>query len=174
VKPFVYSFPRPIEIAKPRQRPSLTPVHSELSEPSELKAMNIIHFARGATDPLKGFDAEGAHYVPLADGHGDTHLSCVHLESGATINAPSLTHAAALLVVHGCITITRLNTTTNINVHAGMGAVFEPQEPYTFNSEPGAILIVVEAEHLLPHERGISLPERIAGQAWPSDRTLTT
>jgi hypothetical protein len=132
--------------------------------------MNIIHFTHGATDPLKGFDAEGAHYVPLADGHGDTHLSCVHLESGATINAPSLTHAAALLVVHGRITITSgRGNPRNVNIYAGMGAVFEPQEPYTFKSDPGAILLIVEVEQLLPHERGISNPERIAGQTWPSD-----
>jgi hypothetical protein len=135
--------------------------------------MNIIHFTRGATDPLKDFDAEGAHYVPLADGQGDTHLSCVHLNPGATINAPSLKHAAALLVVHGRITIvSKRGNTRNTNIFAGMGAVFEPQEPYTFKSDSGAILIVVEAEQLLPHERGISKPERIAGQTWPSDRAF--
>jgi redox-sensitive bicupin YhaK (pirin superfamily) len=132
--------------------------------------VNIIHFTHGATDPLKGFDAEGAHYVPLADGEGDAHLGCVHLEEGATINAPSLSHAAALLVVHGRITIvSEHGSTRNINIHAGMGAVFEPQEPYTFKSGPGAILLIVEAEEPLPHERGISTPERVAGQTWPSD-----
>ena len=137
--------------------------------------MRIIHFTHGATDPLKGFDAEGAHYVPLADGHGDTHLSCVHLEAGATINAPSLTHAAALLAVHGRITIvSEHGSTRHINIHAGMGAVVEPQEPYTFKSDLGAILLIVEAEELLPHERGISTPERIAGQTWPSDRAFGT
>jgi hypothetical protein len=34
--------------------------------------MNIIHFTHGATDPLKGFYTQGAHYVRLAEGHGDT------------------------------------------------------------------------------------------------------
>jgi redox-sensitive bicupin YhaK (pirin superfamily) len=132
--------------------------------------MRVIHFTHGATDPLEGFDAEGAHYAPLADGHGDTHLSCVHLDPGATINAPSLTHAAALLVVHGRITIvSERGNTCNINIFAGMGVVFEPQEPYTFKSDPGAILLIVEAEQLLAHDRGISNPERIAGQTWPSD-----
>jgi hypothetical protein len=132
--------------------------------------MHIIHFTHGATDPLKGFDTEGAHYVPVADGHGDTHQSCVRLQSGATIDAPSLTHAAALLAVQGHITLVseRANT-RNIDIGAGMGAVFEPQEPYTFKSDPSAILIVVEAEQLVPHERGISNPERIAGQTWPGD-----
>ena len=131
--------------------------------------MRVIHFTHGATDPLKGFDAEGAHYVPLADGHGDTHLSCVHLESGATIEAPSLTHAAALLVVHGRITITRLHITTNINVHAGMGAVFDKEEPYAFRSDTGAIVLILESDELTAHARGISTPDRIAGATWPSD-----
>jgi hypothetical protein len=135
--------------------------------------MRVIHFTHGATDPLKGFDAKGAHYVPLADGRGDTHLSCVHLESGATIEAPSLTHAAALLVVHGCITITRLNITTNINVHAGMGAVFDQEEPYAFRSDTGAIVLILESDELTAHARGISTPGRIAGETWPSDTVLT-
>src|ERR1700676_3929297 len=114
--------------------------------------MRVIHFTRGATDPLEGFDAGGAHYVPLADGHGDMHLSCVHLNPGATINAPSLTHAAALLVVHGRITIvSERGNTRNVNIFAGMGAVFEPQEPHTFKSDAGAILLAIEAEQLLPH-----------------------
>ena len=137
--------------------------------------MRIIHFTLGATDPLTSFDAKGAHYVPLANGRGDTHLSCVHLEAGATINAPSLKHAVALLVVHGRITIvSERGNTRNISVSAGMGAVVEPQEPYTFKSDPGAILIVVEAQQLLAHERGISNPERIAGQTWPSDAVSGT
>jgi hypothetical protein len=132
--------------------------------------MRIIHFTRGATEPLNGHHAKGARFLPLADGYSDSHISSLHLEEGATISAPSLTHAAALLVVHGRITITsERGNTRNINIYAGMGAVFEPQEQYTFKSDAGAILMIVEAEHLLPHERGFSAPERIAGQTWPSD-----
>jgi hypothetical protein len=68
--------------------------------------MRVIHFTHGAADPLESSGAEGAHFLPLADGNGDTHVSCVHLRSGTTISAPSLTHAATLLIVHGRITIT--------------------------------------------------------------------
>lgn len=79
----------------------------------------------------------------------------------------------ALLVVHGRITIvSERGNTRYINISAGMGAVVEPQEPYTFKSDPGAILIVVEAEQLSANEHGISNPERIAGQTWPSDAVL--
>ncbi len=132
--------------------------------------MQIIHFTQGATDPLQSFDSKGVRFLPLADGNGDTHVGCVHLESSAEIKAPSLTHAAALLVVHGRITITsRGGAPTNLNIHAGMGCVVDKDEPYTFSSEAGAIVLVVESDALTAHERGISTPTRIAGQTWPSD-----
>jgi hypothetical protein len=35
--------------------------------------------------------------------------------------------------------------------------------------ELGAIILIVEAEELVPHARGVSMPERIAGARWPSD-----
>ena len=135
--------------------------------------MEIIHFTHGATDPLISFDAIGVHFLPLADGQGDTHVSCAHLDPDAEIQAPSLTHAAALLVIHRRITITQLLTTAHINIHAGMGAVFAKEEPYTFCSDLGAIVLLAESDELIPHPRGISSPERIAGQTWPSDPVLT-
>jgi len=44
---------------------------------------------------------------------------------GATIDAPSLTHAAALPVVHGCVTINCHDTFARVEVHAGVGCVFD-------------------------------------------------
>jgi hypothetical protein len=67
--------------------------------------VRIIHFTHAATDPLKGFGATAASFLPLADGQGDTHISCLHLEMGGKIEAPSITHAAALLVVDGRVPI---------------------------------------------------------------------
>jgi hypothetical protein len=83
--------------------------------------MDVIHFTRGATDPLQSFGAKGVSFLPLADGTGDTDVSCVRLDPGDVIDAPSLTHAATLLAAHA---------------------------------------------------RGISTPERIAGQTWPNDVLL--
>src|SRR5450631_829755 len=120
--------------------------------------MDVIHFTRGATDPLTGFDAQGVRFLPLADGYGDTHLSCVHLEEGATIKAPAITHAAALLVVHGRITITTHEVESKIRFLAGMGAVFAHEERYSLESDTGAILLIVESEELTPHARGIASP----------------
>jgi redox-sensitive bicupin YhaK (pirin superfamily) len=95
-------------------------------------------------------------------------LSCLHLEKGGSISAPSISHGATLLVVHGRITITT-QLGARIHFSGGMGAVFDPNEPYTLESHAGAIVLIVEADELRPHERGISTPERIMGQTWPSD-----
>jgi redox-sensitive bicupin YhaK (pirin superfamily) len=134
--------------------------------------MRVIHFTHAATDPLKGFDASGASFLPLADGLGDTHISCLHLEMGGKIEAPSITHAAALLIVHGRVTIEPADTGARINFSGGMGAVFSPNEPYTLKSETGAILLLVESQELIAHARAISTPQRIAGATWPSDSLL--
>jgi hypothetical protein len=132
--------------------------------------MNIIHFTRGATDPLNDFGATGADFLPLADGHGDSRVSCVHLNPNASINAPALSHASALLVVHGRITITsERGNSRNINISAGMGGVFAAHETYTFRSDLGAILLIVGAQQISAHERAISSPQRIAGQTWPCE-----
>ena len=90
----------------------------------------------------------------------------MHLEQSARIAWPSRTYAAALLVVHGRIIVT---AHARIDIHAGMGCVFDKDEPYSLTSEPGAIVLIVESDKLTPHARGISSPQRIAGQTWPSD-----
>ena len=130
--------------------------------------MQIIHFTHGATDPLQGFESNGVRYLPLADGSGDIHVSCAHFDPGAAIPAPSLTHATALLVVHGRILIkTTLNA--RFRISGGMGVVVESEEQYSIESDIGAIVLIIESDALKPHDRGISSPERIAGQTWPSD-----
>jgi hypothetical protein len=130
--------------------------------------MRVIHFTHGATDPLQGFGATGARFLPLADGTGNAHISCLHLETNAKIPSPSLTHAAALLCVRGRIAVT--TTAARINIHAGSGCVLEEDESYSLTSEPGAILLIIESDHLEAHECAISTPQRIGGQQWPSDR----
>jgi hypothetical protein len=130
--------------------------------------MDVIHFTHGATDPLKGFSAFGASFVPLADGSRDTHISCLHLEHGGKISAPAISHAATLLVVHGRLTIiTHLDA--RIRFSGGMGAVFERHEPYTLEADTAAIVLIVEAAELTADACGISTPQRIAGATWPGD-----
>src|ERR1700677_1098654 len=102
--------------------------------------MKVIHFTHRATDPLTAFGSSGAAFLPLADGEGDTHISCLHLEMGGKVESPSLSHAAALLIVHGRVTIEQ-NPGPRIHFSGGMAAVFEPNEPYSLKSETDAILL---------------------------------
>jgi hypothetical protein len=53
-----------------------------------------------------------------------------------------------------------------------MGCVFKQAEPYSLFSQHGAIILIVEAQDLIPHPRGISTPEHIAGPGWPSDSVI--
>jgi hypothetical protein len=135
--------------------------------------MDVIHFTKRAADPLKAFGAAAAapavSFLPLADGKGDTHISYLHLEMNGKIDSPSVTHAAALLCVHGSITLTTQIPRSQIDVYAGMGAILDRHEAYSLKSEEGAILLIVESEQLTAHTRAISTPQRIAGATWPDD-----
>jgi hypothetical protein len=131
--------------------------------------MNVFHFTERAADPLTDFGATAARFLPLLEGQGNSHVSCLHLDSNATIASPSLTHAAALLCVRGRITVTTRDPRMRIEIHAGMGCVLDAGEPYAIESATGAIVIIIEADSLAAHERGISTPARIAGAAWPGD-----
>jgi hypothetical protein len=131
--------------------------------------MNIIHFTEPAADPLTDFAATGARFVPLLEGQGNSLVSCLHLESNARISSPSLTHAAALLCVHGSVIVTTSQPQIRIDILAGMGCVVDAGETYAIESATGAIVIIVEADQLTAHERGISRPERIAAATWPTD-----
>jgi hypothetical protein len=130
--------------------------------------MRVIHFTKPAADPLKAFGATAASFLPLADGQGDTHIGCLHLEMGGKIEAPSVSHAAALLIVHGRVTI-ESDIGAKIHFSGGMGAVFAQNEPYTLNAETDAILLIVESLEFTAHARAISTPQRIEGATWPSD-----
>lgn len=130
---------------------------------------HVSHFTRGATDPLTASDAQRGRFVPLADGGGDSHLGCAHLDPGAVIRSPSLTHAVALLIVHGRASLCAQDPGRRLDLSGGVGAILEKDERYSLTSETGAILIILEADQLAAHSRGISTPVRIAGQTWPSD-----
>jgi hypothetical protein len=133
--------------------------------------MQVIHFTHGASDPLLSFQATATHWGPLVDGYGGNHVGCVHLEAGARIPKPSLTHAATLRVVHGRMTVMTEHE-ARIEILAGVGAVLERHEPYSITSDIGALVLVVESDTLRANIRGVSTPQRIAGQTWPSDPLL--
>ena len=134
--------------------------------------MQIIHFTEGATDGLEGFQASDVRSVPLADGSGDTHLTCLHLSPKAYILDPPITHSHALLVVSGRVTVLFVNDGRAF-LSAGVGVVIDAGDRYSIESETGAIIIAVECKELTPTERAISTPERIMGQRWPGEHNET-
>jgi hypothetical protein len=76
----------------------------------------------------------------------------------------------AELCVHGCLSVKTRFPETQINLHAGMGAILDQDEAYSLSSEEGAILLIIESDQLIPSDRAISTPQRIQGATWPSDR----
>jgi hypothetical protein len=90
--------------------------------------MKIIHFKEGATTELAEFNSRGARLVPLADGDGDTHVSCIHLAAGAEISAPPLTHDCALLIVHGSVTVIVASSDAHLELSSGVAMVVEIDE----------------------------------------------
>ena len=105
-------------------------------------------------------------FLPLAEGRGDSHLGCAHLDPGATVAAPSLTHAVTLLVVQGRVTLRTVKPPNRFDLSAGAGAILQKDESYSLDSDIGAILLILETDELAAHPRGISSPDRIAGQTW--------
>lgn len=131
--------------------------------------MHVANFTEGATDPLREFRAQRARFVPLADGDGDTHVSCLYLDAGAQISDPPSSHDCALLIVHGELIYSSEPTAPRLQALAGMGLVIKAGERFTLESPKGAIVVLIESDLLAANERGISTPERIRGQRWPGD-----
>ena len=131
--------------------------------------MQIIHFTQGATDELSGFRALGVGSVPLADGSGDTHVTCLHFCPGAKILAPPVTHDSALLIVSGEVNVV-FDVGGRAHLSAGMGVITDAGQHYSLESRTGAIAIAVESQRLQATVRAISTPERIMGQRWPGEQ----
>jgi hypothetical protein len=53
--------------------------------------MDVIHFTQVAADSLIAFDSCRASFLPLADGNGNSHISCLHIERNASIPSPQQT-----------------------------------------------------------------------------------
>lgn len=132
--------------------------------------MQVIHFTQGATDELNGrFRALGVGSVSLADGAGDTHLTCLHFVPGATVLAPPVTHDSALLIVFGKVNV-MLDVGDRAFLSVGMGVIIEAGRHYSLQSPTGAIAIAVESQRLQATAHAISTPERIMGQHWPGEQ----
>jgi hypothetical protein len=143
-----------------------------MSDLIDIYSLNVVHFTHGATDPVQGLRSHGVRVVMLADGGGadETYVSCLHFEPGGWVTDPPAERASAILAVHGRVTLFQSKPySKRQDLSPGVGVVMAADAGYRMESEMGAILIVVEAEHLQATECGISTPERIMGQVWPGE-----
>jgi hypothetical protein len=129
--------------------------------------MHVIHFTEGATDPLKQFFARGARFVPLADGFGDYHISCLHLTAAGRIPKLPMTQDCTLLIVQGDLVFESSEPSCRLELSAGVGVVLEAGEQIGLESRKGGILILVQGHAMEAHECGVSTPQRIAAPRWP-------
>jgi hypothetical protein len=135
--------------------------------------MKVIHFTRGAADPIDDFEAQGVRYVPLAGAQGEvgaTLVSCFHLSPGSRIAETPCFHDSVLLVVQGRLTLWGIEYPTRIDMYGGMGVALSAGEPVRLESDEGAIVVAVEAPQLLATARGLSTPDRVSHQNWPGER----
>jgi len=129
--------------------------------------MDILHFTPGSLDPDNVRRHGTVAHMPLASGQGELELSCLHLSPGGHIAVPPVQHAQLLLIVNGRAEATFPNG-MRLNPSAGMGLFMQAGEGCQLASATGAVILTIEADQLGPDPCGISHPERVMGQRWPS------
>jgi hypothetical protein len=140
-------------------------LETNMSDPGDGRPLDVIHFTKGATDPLEGFRAHGVRAVMLADGGGadETYVSCLHFEPGGWVVDPPMGRDSAILAVQGEVILHEARYGMRLDLSPGVGVVMNADVRYRLESETGGILLIVESERLEATECGISTPERILG-----------
>jgi len=128
--------------------------------------MQVIHFTPGSLDP-RNVDRRGAiASLPLANGSGEFELSALYLAPHGQISVAAQQHRQLLLVVNG-------RTTAKfryglLEPSAGVGLLLEVGEGCQLSTTCGAVVLAIEARQLEADPCGISSPDRVAGQLWPT------
>jgi len=132
--------------------------------------VRVVFFVEGAADPVEGFEAQGVRFLPIAAGPGefDARISCFHFAPGSHFTEAPFFQDSVLLVVHGELTL-YWDESARVDLSAGMGAALDAGEPNRLESTQGAIVLAVESPRLIATKQGISSPDRIAHQRWPTD-----
>ena len=129
--------------------------------------MDILHFTPGSLDPDNVRRHGSVADMPLTSGQGELELSRLHLSPGGHIAVPPAHHAQLLLIVNGRAEATSPNGMRLIP-SAGMGLLLQERESCQLSSATGGVLITIEADQLAADRCGISHPERVMAQLWPS------
>jgi hypothetical protein len=129
--------------------------------------MDILHFTPGSLDPDNVRRHGTIAHMPLASGQGELDLSCLYLSPGGHIAVAPARYAQLLLIVNGRTEATFPNG-MRLNPMAGMGLLLQKGERCQLASRTGAVIMTIEAEQLAGDPCGISHPERVTSQQWPS------
>ena len=111
--------------------------------------MRIVEFLRETAQPITLFDSSGAFSVRLADGSGQAHVYCVHVEPGGCIGAHNAGFGQLFLVVAGAGWAAGADG-VRVALRAGQGAFFERGELHSKGSDEGMTVIMVQVGELLP------------------------
>jgi hypothetical protein len=128
--------------------------------------MHILHFTPGSLDAGNVRRHGTVAHLPLAS-DGDFALSCLYLSPGGQIAVAPAHHGWLLLVVNGRAEATFPNG-LRLNPSSGVGLLLQEGERCQLASATGAVILTIEADHLTADPCGISNPDRVMGQQWPS------
>jgi hypothetical protein len=105
--------------------------------------------------------------MSLASGSGEFDISCLYLAPGGHIAVPPGSHAQLLLVDNGKLEATFPHG-LHLELSAGVGVLLKEGESCQLESTTGAVVVTVEAQQIEADPCGISSPQRVMGQQWPS------
>jgi hypothetical protein len=130
--------------------------------------MQVIHFTPGTLDP-ENFRRHGTvAHMPLASGNGEFEVSCLYVAPGGSVAVEPKRHPQLLLVVNGKAKTLFLSPSMLLEPSAGVGMLLAAGERCQISSSTGAMLLNLEAAQLEADACGISSPQRVMGQQWPS------
>lgn len=132
--------------------------------------MKIIHFTPGSLNPQTTGCRGAVASLPLANGDGGFVVSGTYLAPQGEITVTPEHCCQLLLIVNGRAVMTYLRT-ARLDVSAGMGMLLEAGEGCQLTTEGGAMVLAIGARVIAADECGISSPDRVAGQQWPSLRS---
>jgi len=128
--------------------------------------MQVIHFTPGSLGTRNFWRRRLAASLPLANGQGDFELSAVYLAPNGQISVAPKQHGQLLLVVNGRAAAKFRHVL--LEPSAGVGLLLGASEGCQLSTATGAVLLTIEAQQLEADVCGISIPDRVAGQQWPT------
>jgi hypothetical protein len=91
----------------------------------------------------------------------------LYLAPGGQIAVPPVQHFQLLLVVNGKCVATFPHG-LRLEPSAGIGILLKERESCQLESRTGAVIITLEGKQVEADPCGISSPQRVMGQQWPS------